>query len=83
MRKTLRSRGHGLLLGLLRDVRAEAELTQRQLAERIKQPRSYVSKVESGERRIDPIECAEWAVGCGLTPQMFFIRFARALERQP
>lgn len=82
MRKTLRSRGHGLLLGLLVDVRAEAGLNQRQLAERLKLPRSYVSKVESGERRIDPIECADWAIACGIKPQMFFIRFARALERK-
>jgi transcriptional regulator with XRE-family HTH domain len=64
------------------DVRAEAGLNQRQLAEALKAPRSYVSKVEGGERRIDPIECAEWARACGIKPQMFFIRLARALERK-
>lgn len=82
MRKPLRSRGYGLLLGLLADVRHEAGLTQRQLAAALKVPRSVVSKVETGERRIDPMECAEWALACGLKPQLFFARFTLALERR-
>jgi transcriptional regulator with XRE-family HTH domain len=83
LRKPTRSRGYGLLLALLADVRHEAGFTQRELAERLKTPRSMVSKVETGERRIDPMECAEWAQACGVKPQLFFTRFARALERRP
>ena len=82
MRKTLWSRGYGLLVELLADVREEQGLNQRQLAELLKKPRSYVSKVERGERKVDPMECAEWARACGLTPKMFFVRFARAIERR-
>lgn len=83
MRKPVRSRGYGALLNVLIEVRHEAGFTQRQLAERLKVPRSVVSKVESGERRIDPMECAEWAVACGAKPQAFFTRFTRTLERRP
>jgi transcriptional regulator with XRE-family HTH domain len=41
---------------LLKDLRAEKKLTQRQLARRLKVPQSYVSKYETGERRLDFVE---------------------------
>lgn len=57
------------LAALLRQVRVEANLTQLQVASRIGQTQSYVSKYESGEQRLDLIElealCA--AVGISLT----------------
>jgi transcriptional regulator with XRE-family HTH domain len=48
------------LLYLLRDVRVNAGLRQVDMAETLKMPQSYVSKYESGERRLDPLEL--WAV---------------------
>lgn len=44
------------LAALLRQVRLDANLTQSQLAEKIGQTQSYVSKYESGEQRLDLIE---------------------------
>ncbi len=44
------------LAALLRQVRQDANLTQLQLAEKIGQTQSYVSKYESGEQRLDLIE---------------------------
>ena len=44
------------LAALLRQVRLEANLTQSQLAGKIRQTQSYVSKYESGEQRLDLIE---------------------------
>lgn len=44
------------LASLLRQVRLDANLTQLQLAEKIGQAQSYVSKYESGEQRLDLIE---------------------------
>lgn len=41
---------------LLRQVRLEAGLTQIQVAERINEPQSYVSKYENGEQRLDLAE---------------------------
>lgn len=80
--KTLRSRGHRVLLAVLVEVRREAGLTQRALAERLKLPPSYVGKIETGERRIDPVECVAWARGCKLDPEKLFERFVRALGRR-
>lgn len=57
------------LATLLRQVRLEADLTQSQLAEKIGQTQSYVSKYESGEQRLDLIELEAVceAVGISLT----------------
>jgi transcriptional regulator with XRE-family HTH domain len=41
---------------LLRTIRADAKLTQGQLAQKIGQSQSYVSKYESGEQRLDLLE---------------------------
>ncbi|MGB6837476.1 MAG: helix-turn-helix transcriptional regulator [Dehalococcoidia bacterium] len=45
----------------LRQARLEAGLTQAEVAQRLRKPQSYVSKCESGERRVDVVELAEFA----------------------
>ncbi len=45
----------------LRKARADAGLTQVQLAKQLKRNQSWVSKKESGERRMDPVELCEIA----------------------
>lgn len=50
------SRDRGNLLNLLKQVRSEAGLTQAEMAKKLGQPQSYVSKYESGERRLDIVE---------------------------
>lgn len=44
---------------VLKELRVSAGLTQAQLAEELSKPQSYVSKYESGERRLDFIEVLE------------------------
>lgn len=55
-----------LLQELLRKLRSEANLTQKDLAVRLGEPQSYVSKYESGERRLDFLEirhlCAQFGI---------------------
>ncbi len=45
-----------VLVGMLRDLRNEAGITQEELAKALGRPQSYVSKIERGERLIDPVE---------------------------
>ena len=56
---------HQRLGQLLTEARQAAGLTQIELAARLHRPQSYVSKYESGERRLDVIELMEVADGTG------------------
>ena len=67
------------LAQLLTEAREAAGLTQVQLALRLRRPQSFVSKIESGERRIDVIELLEIAdeVGadvCNLIRSLLAVR---------
>jgi transcriptional regulator with XRE-family HTH domain len=56
MQKSIYTDEYALFLRLLRQAREAASLTQVQLAERIGQSQSFVSKVEVGDRRVDVIQ---------------------------
>lgn len=49
--------------------RKQSGLTQKQVAERLKRPQSFVSKYERGERRLDVVEFLEVAQAIGIDPQ--------------
>ena len=53
---------------LLRRMRAEAGLTQRDLAKKIGKSQPWFFKSEAASRRVDIAEFLEWAVGCGVDP---------------
>jgi len=59
------------MLERLREARLAAGLTQVQVAERLGKPQSFVSKVELGERRIDPVELRRFAELYGKTVDYF------------
>ena len=45
----------------LRAARVAAGLTQVDVAKRLQKPQSFISKSESGERRVDAVEFADFA----------------------
>ena len=61
MTKGLYTPNYKLFLERLRNARKQANLTQEQVSKIINKPQSFVSKSESGERRIDAMEAAEFA----------------------
>ena len=61
----------------LKNLRLTSGLTQADLAERLKKPQSYVSKLESGDRSLDCIETREFCLACGVS----FERFVRQFEK--
>lgn len=63
------------LLELLRQVRNEAGLRQVDLAKKLHQPQSFVSKYESGERRLDLLELNQVCKACGILLVKFVERF--------
>lgn len=64
------------LLDLLKEVRVDAKLTQVDLARKLGQPQSFVSKYESGERRLDVLELRQVCRACGIS----LLDFARRIE---
>ena len=56
MEKSIYSAEYQQLCALLRQLRLDAGLTQVEVARRLGEPQSFVSKYESGERRLDIIE---------------------------
>jgi transcriptional regulator with XRE-family HTH domain len=66
---------------LLKEIRLKKNLTQAELAERLKQPQSYVSKVETGERRLDFVETAIVCKALDLDLRQFADVFSRRLNQ--
>ncbi len=61
MVKTLGSRRHKALIGLLIERREALGMTQTQLADRLGEYQSFVARLESGQRRVDVVEFLELA----------------------
>lgn len=72
MSKSVHSREYQELLTKLKKARNEAKLTQAEVARRLRKPQSFVSKMESGERRVDAVELKAVARIYG-KPASFFI----------
>lgn len=68
MRKSTHSREHNHLRAVLREIRTDAGLSQRALAQKLRLPHTWVAKVESGERRLDLVEFGWFCVACGISP---------------
>jgi transcriptional regulator with XRE-family HTH domain len=53
------------MLARLRQARREAGMTQAEVGQRLGLRQAFISKLESGERRIDPVELARFAAVYG------------------
>lgn len=67
MDRSITSAEYHRFRALLRELRHEAGLTQVQVAKLLDEPQSFVSKYESGERRLDVIETKHVAEALGTT----------------
>ena len=68
MSRSIHTPEHLALRELLIAARKAGDLTQRDVAERIDRPQSFIAKYEGGERRVDVVE---------------FVSIARALNQDP
>lgn len=79
MHKSQPQEGHDSLLALLRQIRLDAKLRQVDLAKRLGQPQSFVSKYESGERRLDILELRSLCKTVGTTLEQFVAKLEQRL----
>jgi transcriptional regulator with XRE-family HTH domain len=75
--KSIYSAGQEKLQRLLTETRGVAGLTQMALAKKLKRPQSFVSKYESGERRLDLVELQEICKALGIS----LVDFVKSFER--
>jgi transcriptional regulator with XRE-family HTH domain len=80
MKKRIYIAQRGRLVTLLREMRVEAGLTQVDLAARIEKDQAYVSRYESGQRRLDVLEVREICQVVGVTLEEFVKRLESVLK---
>jgi len=82
MPKSIFSFGQEKLQEVLRQARLDAELSQVELAKKLKRPQSFISKYESGERRLDLIELREICHALGISLAKLTSRFEKSLKNK-
>lgn len=61
MGKSIYTKNYKEIISRLKQARADTGLSQQAVADKLGKPQSYVSKIESGERRLDVAEMKKFA----------------------
>jgi len=61
MGKTIRTKEYAIFIEKMKKARLDAGLRQIDVAKKLKRPQSYISRVESGEYRLDILEVKKFA----------------------
>lgn len=61
MNKSVYTKDYREIIERLKRARIESGLSQQEVASRLNKPQSYISKIESGERRLDVVEMKKFA----------------------
>ncbi len=77
--RSLHTKPYQAFIAVLVLARKEADVTQHELARRIKKPQSFVSKYERFERRLDVPEFIHIARALGLDPAKLLRRIDKTL----
>lgn len=81
MQKSIHSQQYRAFLHLLRETRERAEISQAELARRLGESQSFVSKCERGERRLDIAEVHAFCEALGISFPRFAARLHATLRR--
>lgn len=71
MSRTIRTKEYALFIERMKKARLEAGLRQIDVAKKMKRPQSYISRVESGEYRLDILEVKKFAQLYGKSIEYF------------
>jgi transcriptional regulator with XRE-family HTH domain len=77
--RSLHTKPYQAFIAVMVLARKEADMTQHELARRIKKPQSFVSKYERFERRLDVPEFIHIARALGLDPAKLLRRIDKTL----
>lgn len=79
--KSVFTEEYEVFLRLLRETRQEAQITQREMAKRLNHHQAFVSRSETGERRLDVIELRVLCKAMGVPFRKFIDRLEAELEK--
>ncbi len=82
MEKSTFTRDYKILCRELRNARSKKGLTQIELAARLKETQSEISKFERGERRLDLVQLRRWCQALGISLRDFVITYESAMSRK-
>lgn len=82
MEKSVFTLEYDLLRVLLREVRKRSNVTQDELAARLKETQSFVSKCERGERRLDLVQLNAFCDALGIPLVDFVQEFVKRISRR-
>jgi ribosome-binding protein aMBF1 (putative translation factor) len=81
MEKSIHSTGYAVFLTVLKKAREDAGLTQTQLAQKIGETQTFISKCERGERRVDVVELRTFCHAFGLSLRQFVSMLERGFSK--
>ncbi len=82
MDKSIHSAQYVKFLKSFREARKSKGLSQAELAERVGENQSFISKCERGERRLDIVELRTLCAAMNLTLHTFVLQFEKVLQRR-
>ena len=82
MEKSVFTKEYGIFLRVLRQARKERGLTQAQLAERLHETQSWISKVERAEHRLDLMELRAFCQALDIPLAEFVQQVEKALTER-
>jgi transcriptional regulator with XRE-family HTH domain len=81
MEKSIHSARYAVFLKMLKKARQDAGFTQIDIARKIGETQTFVSKCERGERRIDVVELRTFCRAFGVSLSHFVSALERAITR--
>ena len=80
MKRSIKEIQQERLLALLKSIRQDYDIRQVELAEKLGVPQSFVSKYESGDRRLDILELKQVCDAIGISLEEFVRKLEENLD---